>query len=339
MAAVKLIPYTIRIHPQDEASEEDLWDLADLEQYNANYQSRLDESGEAGGLSDVTTFTDLFNQFCERYEEEPKDLGEIDGFRNKTFALSEDRESSDTVIEGNLFLGDYGVVRNLLNRQSGDRRERARDVDDSEEKPLYFLVYTPPQDAKRAHLIMERSRRYGAKEPFAHTLRNWIRDNYSDEIMVKIDPVTTDEIFPRMREADRTVRLRFEKDGKPGELHSDFDPIFDADSMKQAIEFRPESGEDMELIVDELEAWYNDPRQSFETIDGETYSNVKITVEKNDSNETISLTKGEVQMRKNIDLSDISEEGDIPALRKISSRAHGFLSTIKEDNHSTDSQF
>ncbi|ELZ88108.1 hypothetical protein [Haloferax volcanii] len=340
MAATKLIPYKVQIHPNGEASEDDLWDLTDLQQYDTTVQSQLGTSSEAPAVSDVESFTDLFRSFCQYYETNLADLGEeVERLSNVTLALSTDWESSDQVVEGNLYLGNYGVVRNLVDRQSGERRERGRDIDDAEEKPLYFMTYTPSGNAKEAYLLLERSRRYGAKEPFYITLRRWIREYYSDEVNVKIDPVRTEDIFPKMREADRTVRLRLEKDGSPDQLHSDFDSVFDQEEMKQAIEFRPEGGDDMSLVVDELEAWYNDSETAFETIDGVTYNNVKITIEKNNSDETISLTKGEAELRKNIDLSDIAEEGDIPVLSEISSRAHGFLTTVTGGRTGTSSLF
>ena len=340
MAATKLIPYTVQIHPNGEASKDDLWDLTDLQQYDTTVQSQLGTSSESPTVSDVETFADLFQAFCRYYETNLADLGEdVDRLSNVTLALSTDWESSEQMVEGNLYLGNYGVIRNLVDRQSGERRERGRDIDDAEEKPLYFMTYTPSGNAKEAYLLLERSRRYGAKEPFHLTLRRWIRENYSDEINVKIDPVRTEDIFPKMREADRTVRLRLEKDGSPGQLHSDFDSVFDQDDMKQAIEFRPEGGDDMNLVVDEIEAWYNDSETAFETIDGISYNNVKVTIEKNNSDETISLTKGEAELRKNIDLSDIAEEGDIPVLSEISSRAHGFLTTVTGGRTGTNSLF
>lgn len=340
MAATKLIPYTVQIHPNGEASEDDLWDLTKLQQYDTTIQSQLGASSEDPAVSDVDTFTDLFRAFCQYYETNLADLGEeVDRLTNVTLALSTDWESSEQVVEGNLYLGNYGVVRNLVDRQSGERRERGRDVDDAEEKPLYFMIYTPSGNATEAYLLLERSRRYGAKEPFHITLRRWVRENYSDEINVKIDPVKTEDIFPKIREADRTARLRLEKDGTPDHLHPDFDSVFDQDEMKQAIEFRPEGGDDMDLVVDELEAWYNESPTAFETIDGVSYNNVKITLEKNNSDETISLTKGEAKLRKNIDLSDIAEEGDIPVLDEISSRAHGFLTTVTGDETGTTSLF
>ena len=340
MAATKLIPYTVQIHPNGEASEDDLWDLTNLQQYDTTVQSQLGASSDAPAVSDVETFTDLFRSFCQYYETNLADLGEeVERLSNVTLALSTDWESSEQVVEGNLYLGNYGVVRNLVDRQSGERRERGRDIDDAEEKPLYFMTYTPSGNAKEAYLLLERSRRYGAKEPFHITLRRWIRENYSDEINVKIDPVRTEDIFPKMREADRTVRLRLEKDGSPDQLHSDFDSVFDQEEMKQAIEFRPEGGDDMNLVVDELAAWYNDSETAFETIDGVSYNNVKITIEKNNSDETISLTKGEAELRKNIDLSDIAEDGDIPVLSEISSRAHGFLTTVTGGRTGTSSLF
>ena len=340
MAATKLIPYTVQIHPNGEASEDDLWDLTNLQQYDTTVQSQLGASSDAPAVSDVETFTDLFRSFCQYYETNLADLGEeVERLSNVTLALSTDWESSEQVVEGNLYLGNYGVVRNLVDRQSGERRERGRDIDDAEEKPLYFMTYTPSGNAKEAYLLLERSRRYGAKEPFYITLRRWIREYYSDEVNVKIDPVRTEDIFPKMREADRTVRLRLEKDGSPDQLHSDFDSVFDQEEMKQAIEFRPEGGDDMNLVVDELEAWYNDSETAFETIDGVSYNNVKITIEKNNSDETISLTKGEAELRKNIDLSDIADEGDIPVLSEISSRAHGFLTTVTGGRTGTSSLF
>lgn len=340
MAATKLIPYTVQIHPNGEASEDDLWDLTDLQQYDTTVQSQLGASSEAPAVSDVETFTDLFRSFCQYYETNLADLGEeVERLSNVTLALSTDWESSEQVVEGNLYLGNYGVVRNLVDRQSGERRERGRDIDDAEEKPLYFMTYTPSGNAKEAYLLLERSRRYGAKEPFHITLRRWIRENYSDKINVKIDPVRTEDIFPKMREADRTVRLRLEKDGSPDQLHSDFGSVFDQEEMKQAIEFRPEGGDDMNLVVDELEGWYNESETAFETVDGVSYNNVKVTIEKNNSDETISLTKGEAELRKNIDLSDIADEGDIPVLSEISSRAHGFLTTVTGGRTGTSSLF
>lgn len=340
MAATKLIPYTVKIHPNGEASEDDYWDLTDLQQYETTVQSQLGQSSDIPAVSDVETFTDLFRAFCQYYEMNLADLGEeFERLSNVTLAFSTNWESSDEVVEGNLYLGNYGVVRNLVDRQSGERRERGRDIDDAEEKPLYFMTYNPSENATEAYLLLERSRRYGAKEPFHVTLRRWIRENYSDEINVKINPVKTEDIFPKMREADRTVRLRLEKDGSPEQLHSNFDSVFDHDEMKKSIEFRPEGGDDMNLVVDELEAWYNQSPTAFETIDGVSYNNVKVTIEKNNSDETISLTKGEAELRKNIDLSNIADEGDIPVLSEISSRANGFLTSVTGGRTGTSSLF
>lgn len=342
MAATKLIPYTIQLHPNGEASKDDLWNLANLQQHKTTVQSQLGQSIRDTNVSNIETFTDLFREFCQYYEDEENlaDLGEeVKRLSNVTLGLSSDWESTDTLVEGNLYLGNYGVVRSLVNRQSGERRERGRDFDDAEEKPLYFMVYTPPESTTEAYLLLERSRRYGAKEPFHVTLRKWIRENYAEEANVKVSPVKTEDIFPKIRDADRTVRLRLEKDGYPDQQHADFGQIFDRDEMKQAIEYRPEGGEDMNLIVDELEDWYNRSPNAFKTIDGVSYNNIKLTIEKNESEETISLTKGEAELRKNIDLSSIADEGDIPALTEISTRAHAFLPTVAGTSTETTSLF
>jgi hypothetical protein len=340
MAATKLIPYTVQVHPPRKTSEDDLWDLRDFQQYDTTYQSRLSDLNNQDQVTNVNSFIELFCEFCRQYESDLEDLGEtFERMSNKTIAVSSEWKSSELIVEGNLFLGNYGVKRNLTNRQSGERREGERDFDDAEEKPLYFLLYIPPESTTTGYLLLERSRRYGIKEPFHVTLRKWVWDNYSNDINVKMDPVKTEDIFPKMREADRTSRLRLEKDGSPDQLHSDFDSVFDQEEMKQAIEFRPEGGDDMNLIVDELEAWHNESETAFETIDGVSYNNVKVTIEKNNSDETISLTKGETELRKNIDLSDIAEEGDIPALSEISSRAHGFLTTVTGGRTGTSSLF
>lgn len=340
MAATKLVPYTIQLHPNGEATQDDLWDLANLQQHKTTVQSQLGQATDTTNMSNIETFAGLFQAFCQYYEDEENlaDLGEeVDRLSNVTLGLSSDWDSTDTIVEGNLYLGNYGVVRSLVDRQSGERRNRGRDFDDAEEKPLYFMVYTPPESTTEAYLLLERSRRYGAKKPFHVTLRKWIRENYADEANVKVSPVKTKDIFPKIRSADRTTRLRLEKDGSPDRRHADFEPVFDQDEMKQAIEYRPEGGEDMNLIVDALEDWYNRSPNAFKTIDGVSYDNIKLTIEKNDSKETISLTKGEAELRKNIDLSTIADEGDIPALTKISTRAHAFLSTVTGTNTETTS--
>lgn len=339
MFTTKLIPYTVQMRPNGEASEADLWNVADLQQYNPTVQSQLGQSNDIVDLSNINTFSDLFRSFCQYYESDLKDVGEeVDWLQNVTFGLSSDWEPNsdweppEKIVEGTLYIGNYGVRRTLADRQSGDRRDQGRDFDDAEEKPLYFLMYTPVENTTQAYLLLERSQRYGAKDPFYATLQRWIRKNYSDKINVTIDPVKTSEIFPKMREADRTVRLRLEKDGTPDLVHEDFNPVFGHQEMKQTTEFRPKAGEDMDLIVDELKEWHNDPRRSFETIDNVAYNNVKITIEKNGSKETISLTKDEVKLRKNIDLSNTVEKGDIPPLTEISSQAHEFISTITGDD-------
>lgn len=53
MAATKLIPYTVQIHPNGEASEGDLWDLTELQQYDTTVQSQLGVSSEGPAVSDV----------------------------------------------------------------------------------------------------------------------------------------------------------------------------------------------------------------------------------------------------------------------------------------------
>ncbi|MFC7070613.1 hypothetical protein ACFQL9_13245 [Halobaculum lipolyticum] len=340
MATTKLIPYELRMHPSGEASEGDFWDLNELAQYATHTQTRLGGEYSSSLGAEVDTFVDLFEAFCGHHEEELRDLGEeFEQIQNKTLAVSEDWASSNTVVEGTMFLGNYGVKRSIADRRSGDRREDGRDYDDSEEKPLYFLLYVPQQSPRTAYFILERSRRYGVKGPFHIALRQWIHDNYSDDVNVRMTPVTTTDIIPRIRSADRTVRLRLEKAGGPGERHAAFGELFEHEEMNEAIEFRAKGGDDMDLAVDTLEAWHTDDDRSFEVIDDESYDNVKLTVEENDSEETISLTKGETELRKNVDLSEIAAEGDIPLLPEISRRAHGFLSTVAGHRTETQSLF
>lgn len=348
MAATKLIPYKVQLHHNRDTSDIDQLELTDLQQYNLSRQTRLGQSGDKLEVSNIEDFGDLICSFCQHHETNLVDLGEEhDHLSNVTLALSSDWkpskdsdwDTSEKVVEGNLYLGNYGVFRNLVNKDSGERREGGRDIDDAEEKPLYFMTYTGSKPTTDAYVLLERSPRYGAKEAFHAALRDWIQDKYSDQLDVSMTSVKTKEIFSKMREADRTVRLRLERDGSPEQLHSNFDPIFDQDDMKQAIAFRPQRGEDMHLVVDELEDWYYGSDAAFESIDGVSYNNIKITVEKNDSEETISLTKGETELRKNIDLSDVAEEGDVPVLSEISARAHSFLTTVTGGPTATTSLF
>lgn len=340
MAATKLIPYTVQIHPRGNPGDEHVWDLSELQEHGGSVQSQLGTAEDPRRPIDADTFTDLVGKFCQEYEGALDDLGEsVEQLGNVTLGISSDWESSDNVVEGNLYLGNYGVVRNLVNRKTGERREHGRDIDDSEEKPLYFLIYTPSRNATEAYLLLERSRRYGAKQPFHASLRRWIRERYDDQVVVEAERVKTEEIFPVLRSADRTVRLRFEKEGSPERIHSRFGDVFHHQEMNEAVEYRPPDDGDLGLIVDELEDWYRESETAFETINGTTYDNVKITIEKNDSKETISLTKGEANMRKNIDLSDIAAEGDIPVLSKMSSKAHSFLRAVTGEDTGTRSLF
>jgi hypothetical protein len=340
MSVLKLVPYEINIHPHNKAGEDNLWNLADLNEHNAQYQAKLGEENPRQGQVTADDFSDLFSTFCEDLQKDVEDLGERDaGPENTTFAFSDDWRFSEKFVEGYLYIGNYGVIRNLLDKESGERREEARSMGDSEEKPLYFLVYTPPQDSKKAYVILERSPNYGAKSSLEPAFRKWFRNNYSNDLRVEINPKKTDEIFDRVESADRAVRLRLEKEGHPADKHDAFESVFDKDRMRQALEYTPERGEDMELVIEELKEWHEDSERSFESIDDEEYTKVKLTIENNDSEETISLTKGEVTMRRNISLDDVSGEGDVPRLKEISSRAHGFLSTIHEGYDGSGSLF
>ncbi|WP_248908123.1 hypothetical protein [Halocatena marina] len=322
------MPYTIRIHPKGEASEADRWNLSEFQKYIDSVQSRIGQLSAEVKISDSDTFMDLLCKFCKHYESNLEKLEDKDDqLANVTFALSPDWKPSERIVEGNLYLGNFGVVRNIVDTQDGKRQERGRDLDDSEERPLYFLIYMPSGNASEAYLLLEHSQRYGAKKPFKVVLQSWVQ-RYSANVIVEIDRVKTSDIFPKLREADRTVRFRLEKDGLPDQVHDEFDPVFDDDEMKQVIEFRPQDGGDMDVDVNELEAWFNDSERSFETIDGVSYNNVKITIEKNNSEETISITKGEAKMRRNIELGEVAEEGDIPLLTDISIQAHNYLDIV-----------
>ncbi|MFC5971054.1 hypothetical protein ACFPYI_06875 [Halomarina salina] len=336
MSALKLIPYTVQLHPTGKPDE--MRDLSALDEEDTEVQSEL-TAPDIPQATGVGTFTDLFRQFCEHYESVLKDLGEdknAEQLANVTLALSSQWKHDKNVVEGYLYLGKYGVRRALTNVPTGQRDEDGREFEDTMEKPLYFLMYTPPGETNKAYLLLERSRRYGAKGPFDITLREYVNEAYDDGANVKVRPIKTDDIFPKLRDADLATRLRLERDGSASQLHSRFDDVFGEDSMQQAIEFRPD-GEDLEVVVDELESWYNESPNAFSTIDGVAYDNVKITVENNGSEETISLTKGETQLLKNIELSD--QEGDIADLKEISFKAHSFLRTVAGSGVQTDSLF
>lgn len=336
MATTKLIPYRVRVKSLSE-SDNEFWNLTNLPR-NPSIQRKLGQSNSPTALTGVDDFIDFIDEFCQKREDEHKDFEE-DGLSNVTLALSSDWKSNSRLIEGNLYLGNSGVIRSILDLESGERDERGRDIDDAEERPIYFLLYTSSQHSKEGFLLLERSPRYGVKKALRTALRQWIEDNYAGTQNIEITPIPTGEIFSAMRNADETIRLRFERDGAPGQIHSRFDSVFETEEMKQATEFRAKSKEDMRLLVDELESWYNELNTDFEEINGQSYDNVKVTVKKNGSEKTISLTKGEMQLRKDINLSDITNEGDLPALPEISSQAHSFLRAVAGYDTGTSSLF
>lgn len=228
----------------------------------------------------------------------------------------------------------------LLNRKTGERDENGLGLDDATERPTYFLFYISPADRTKGYLIVERSPRYGVKMALQRAFRQWLNNtDYASTIDIEMERVPTKEIFSEMREADKAVRLRFERDGSPKQIHDRFDRVFETEEMSQATEFRATSGGDMGLVVDELEAWYNEGENVFENLNGQKYKNVKITVEENDSEATISLTKGEMNMRRDINLNEITNEGDLPALPEISLRAHSYLRTVVGYDTGTGSLF
>ncbi|MDS0261890.1 hypothetical protein NDI56_21015 [Haloarcula sp. S1CR25-12] len=338
MAATKLIPYKVQLHRQGEP--DDLWNLQDLGQYETHIQRDITSMESGSTPVDADTFAELFTAFCDEQEGSLADLGErFDQFDNVTLEVSEEWAADEQVVEGNLYLGNYGVARNLVDRQSGVRQERGRDVDTSEEKPLYFMAYMPRGNPTTAYIILERSRRYGLKKPIHWAFADWVQNAYADELGVSMKPVTTPAIFEKLEDADRTTRLRLEKERRPADLHDAFGPVFDQSEMRQAIEFRPSSGGDMGVVVDELRAWYESEDDAFEEIDGVAYNNVKLTVETDGSEETISLTKGEAPVRKTVDLDSVAEEADLPVLSEMSRTAHGFLTTVTGGETGTTSLF
>lgn len=179
MAATKIIPYKFRVRPTGEKEKDSYWDIADLSQNSVQTQLTTPESPLP--FSDANNFIDLVTEFGDEYESGYRDFKE-ERLSNVTLAPAPNWRRKSEWIEGHLYLGNSGVVRNILNLDNGERDERGLDLDKATERPICFLIYISSKHATEGYILLEKSPRYGVKGALQIALRQWLNKNYTEKI-------------------------------------------------------------------------------------------------------------------------------------------------------------
>jgi len=95
------------------------------------------------------------------------------------------------MISGIIESGDYGYESVIYDIHSGSEQYK-REVDDTEIKPFYFLLYLPQNDNK-GFVILQRFGIYGIHSIFKHHLTEFFRTRYSD-LQLEFNPFVSAQL-------------------------------------------------------------------------------------------------------------------------------------------------
>lgn len=99
--------------------------------------------------------------------------------------------SSNRIISGIIESGDYGYESTIYNTESGEERYK-RQVEDTEIKPFYFLIYLPENEDK-GFVILQRFGIYGIHSIFRNHLDSFFKSKYSN-LQLDFNPFVSQQL-------------------------------------------------------------------------------------------------------------------------------------------------
>lgn len=315
MSRHKLVPYDLQIREKNQTTDYvNLLQLLTTNTYEQEYGGNV--------ASAPQTFIERFATFCEHWRS--NNGAYIDQDFQKTLRVSQDEDEfavdeSNNIVEAVFKYGDYGQTIDSYDTTTGDADTNRLTPDESAEIPLYFLLHVPEETPEEAIVIMEKSNNQGMKLRFQGALQDRLLDGLSNEMSVK----KSDDVYQAIRNADRVKRFEVETSESPDELDGEFSTVFSPSTTGKRITYKPTQDGGIRMDVNELERWVEGQDNPFRNVNGVTYTEFKVTIERAGSQTTINFfDKGVDQTRI---LDDVEMEGGHPVPSYMGQEARQFV--------------
>jgi len=312
MARHKLLPYHLQVRELRQTVEyADLLNLLHTGAIEDHYIEDLSEAPD--------DFIEMFREFCRDWQNEAY----VDQDVQKTFRVSgEDGEfavdSENNLIEGVVKIGEYGQNIDSYDTENGTATSSVIETEEAAETPLYFLLHIPEADSEKAIVVLEQSNNRGVKLQFQDALQNKLPDGVTQEM----GRVANENVYDIIRGADRVAKFHVEKTESPDTLGGEFEEVFDPSSTAKKITYSPTESGDIRMDVSALESWIEGSDNPFANINGETFTEFKVTVERAGSQTTIDFYEGKVDKSRILD--SVEMEGGHPVPSYMSTEARRF---------------
>jgi len=312
MARNKLIPYHLKV--RELRQKVDYTDLLNPLRTGAIEDYYVEDPQEA-----PADFIEMFQRYCEEWMDEAY----LDQDLQKSFRISgEDGEfevdRENNLVEGEIKVGEYGQNIDSYDTEEGTSTTSVIEPDEAAETPLYFLLHIPEENPEEAIVVLEQSNNRGAKTQFQNALQNKLLEGITQEM----ERIADDEVYQIIRDADRVAKFHVEKTESPDSLGGEFGDVFSPSSTAKRITYTPTGSGGIRMDIDELENWMESSDNPFSNINGDTYTEFKVTVENAGSQTTIDFFEQKVDKSRILD--SVEMEGGHPVPSYMSTAARRF---------------
>jgi hypothetical protein len=139
---------------------------------------------------DGTDFLKFFQDYISSFDHQL----EINDTQKRSLKLDSSKLSlmtTDRIISGIIESGDYGYESTIYDTGSGEERYK-RQVEDTEIKPFYFLLYLP-RDENKGFVILQRFGIYGIHSIFRNHLDSFFKTKYSN-LQLDFNPFVSQQL-------------------------------------------------------------------------------------------------------------------------------------------------
>lgn len=316
MSRHKLIPYELKIREKGQTLEyADLLNLVQMDRYEHEYAGDLASAPE--------TFIELFDEYAHRWQgSEPH----IDSELQKTLRVSErDGEyavdEENNIIEAIFKYGEFGQSVDAYDTEDGTTQTNQLEPSESAETPLYLLLHIPEDESREAIVVMEQSSNRGMKGRFQDALQTHLPNGIVNEMSVRKD----EGVYQETRGAERIARIRVQTSESPDALGGRFEKVFSPSASTKNVQYTPSEDGSIRLDVDELENWIENNENPFRNINGDTYSEFKVTVENAGSQTTIDFLDNNLGVELSRILDSVEMEAGHPVPAYMGQEARQFV--------------
>mgnify|MGYP006286052191 CR=1 FL=1 len=315
MSRHKLIPYHLQL--REKRQTVDYVDLLNILYTNVFEDQYADDLSSA-----PQTLIELFDEYCTTWRN--RRGAYIDQDVQKTLRVSQEDgeyaiDRDNNIIEAIFKYGDYGQSVDSYNTETGDSDSNRLEPEEAAEIPLYLLLHVPESNPEEAIVVMEESSNRGMKLRFQGALQRELPSRVANEMSIIKDNNTYDTI----RHADSIQRLKIETSESPDELGGEFSRAFSPSQSSKKVTYSSSNDGSLRLDVNGLESWIEENDNPLRNVNGNTYTEFKLTVKRAGSETTIDFLEDGVNLSRTLD--DVEMEAGHPVPSYMGSQAREFV--------------